>query len=385
MSRWDEHAQLWRHPTQIISHWADADLVPKRLLHHRSTGQFWETIAAAGITLLVTREYEHFVVALTVRASGPYVTYLPMPHPSGIAVDRRRERVLVASTRNPNQLFELAPATQCLPGRTVPEDNANGRSLVPLRSRILPGALYLHDLAIIDDALHANAVGQNTVIRIEDDGSFETVWWPRCIERNGHPLLDRNYIQLNSIAAGPSLGESFFTASSAALSSRRPGHRNYPVDGRGVIFSGATRDICVRGLTRPHSARLHGGRVWVDNSGYGELVSADPNESRYDVITRLPGWTRGLSFTDDVAFVGTSRVIPRFQHYAPGLTQGANVCGVHAVSLDSGRILGSCVWPRGDQIFAVDWIPNTISEGFPFAPGVTARDSRAFFYSFTSE
>jgi uncharacterized protein (TIGR03032 family) len=152
-----------------------------------------------------------------------------------------------------------------------------------------------------------------------------------------------------------------------------------------VIFSGATRDICVRGLTRPHSARLHGGRVWVDNSGYGELVSADPNESRYDVITRLPGWTRGLSFTDDVAFVGTSRVIPRFQHYAPGLTQGANVCGVHAVSLDSGRILGSCVWPRGDQIFAVDWIPNTISEGFPFAPGVTARDSRAFFYSFTSE
>jgi uncharacterized protein (TIGR03032 family) len=381
MSRWDEHAQRWRHPTQIISHWADADLVPKGLLHYRSTGQFWETMAAAGITLLVTREYEHFVVALTVGASGPYVTYLPMPHPSGIAVDRRRERVLVASTRNPNQLFELSPARRCLPGRTVPEASTDGRPLVPLRSRILPGALYLHDLAIIDGALHANAVGQNAVVRIEDDGRFETVWWPRCIERNGHPVLDRNYIQLNSIAAGPTLAESFFTASSTAMSSRRPGHRNYPVDGRGVIFSGATRDVCVRGLTRP---RLHQGRIWVDNSGYGELVTADPSESRYDVITRLPGWTRGLSFTEDVAFVGTSRVIPRFQHYAPGLTQGKNVCGVHAVSLESGRILGSCVWPTGDQIFAVDWIPNTMSTGFPFAPGVTTRDSRALFYSFTS-
>src|SRR5439155_7446833 len=97
------------------------------------------------------------------------------------------------------------------------------------------------------------------------------VWWPRCIETADGPDFGRNYLQLNSIAAGPDLAGSFFSASTDQPSARRPGHRNFAVDRRGVIFAGATREAVVRGLTRPHSARLQGGRVWVDNSGYGEL------------------------------------------------------------------------------------------------------------------
>src|SRR5262249_1101699 len=143
------------------------------------------------------------------------------------------------------------------------------RPLVPVRSRFLPGALYLHDLAMVGGALHANAVGQNAIVRIHEDGRWERVWWPRCVEARRGSLFGRNYLQLNSIAAGATLSASYFSASTDAPSPRRPGHRNFAVDGRGVIFSGATREPVVRGLTRPHSARLHDGRLWVDNSGYG--------------------------------------------------------------------------------------------------------------------
>ena len=48
-------------------------------------------------------------------------------------------------------------------------------------------------------------------------------------------------------------------------SARRPGHLNFPVDGRGVIFSGRTRDVVATGLTRPHSARLHEGTITVED------------------------------------------------------------------------------------------------------------------------
>ena len=61
----------------------------------------------------------------------------------------------------------------------------------------------------------------------------------------GQPALDVNYIQLNSIAAGRTVEESFFSASADAITPRRPGHRDYPVDGRGVVFSGATREPIV--------------------------------------------------------------------------------------------------------------------------------------------
>jgi hypothetical protein len=159
--------------------------------------------------------------------------------------------------------------------------------LVPLRSRFLPGATYIHDLAMVGGTLHANAVGENAVIAVGEQ--VDRAWWPRCVEVDGRPAFDRNYIQLNSIAAGPSVEESFFSASSASISSRRPGQRNYAVDRRGVIFSGATREPLATGLTRPHSARLRDTEIWVDDSGYGRVGRIV--DGGFDPVARLPGWT----------------------------------------------------------------------------------------------
>jgi hypothetical protein len=106
------------------------------------------------------------------------------------------------------------------------------------------------------------------------------------------------------------------------------------------------------------------------------------------VVTRLPGWTRGLWLEDGLAFVGTSRVIPRFRSYAPGLDVEASGCGVHAVDLRTGSILGSLVWPAGNQIFGIEAVETSITGGFPFtvargAATDTAR-TRAIFYSFST-
>ena len=83
-----------------------------------------------------------------------------------------------------------------------------------------------------------------------------------------------------------------------------PGHRNFAVDGRGVVFSGATRAVVGRGLTRPHSARIHDGRLWVDNSGYGEVGVIE--DGRFAAVARLPGWTRGLAAAGGRLWVATS-------------------------------------------------------------------------------
>ena len=104
--------------------------------------------------------------------------------------------------------------------------------------------------------------------------------------------------------------------------------------------------------------------MWVDNSGYGEVGWIEGGQFR--PLTRLPGWTRGLTFADRVAFVGTSRVLPRFTAYAPGLDPAQCYCGVHAVDLRDGRVLGSVAWPSGNQIFALELIPRSVADGLPF-------------------
>ncbi len=349
-----------------------------------ASGAWWDTLAALGITLLVTREYEHLVMALSAGRDGPHASFFPLPHPSGIAVDRRSTAVYVASTRNPNQVVRFEAAGRPLRRRDLPAEPLSGSPLLPVRTVYYPGSLYLHDLAMIDGNLHGTATGHNTVVRLNDNGQHEAVWWPRCVERRGRPITDRNLLQLNTVAAGETLARSFVGASTDRLSARRPGHRNFAVDRRGVLFDGATRETLVRGLTRPHSARLVDGRVWVANSGYGELgVCAD---GAFTAVARLPGWVRGLCVVGGVAFAGTSRVIPRFRHYAPGVDADRAVCAVHAVDLGSGRVLGRLTWPSGNQIFGCDWLPAAASAGFPFP--ARRRQNRVqgerLFYTFST-
>jgi len=76
-----------------------------------------------------------------------------------------------------------------------------------------------------------------------------------------------------------------------------------------------------------------------------------------------------------VALVGTSRVIPRFRTYAPGLDLDRSVCGVHALDTHSGELLGSLIWPEGNQVFAVEALPLSITSGFP------RGDSRELYYN----
>jgi hypothetical protein len=107
-------------------------------------------------------------------------------------------------------------------------------------------------------------------------------------------------------------------------------------------------------------------------------------DARGETAVRLPGWTRGLAFHKGIAFVGTSRVIPRFRQYAPGLDLAKSECGVHAVDLRSGRVLGSLIWPFGNQIFAIEASLSRMFSGLPF---VAARkrpleEEQKLFYAF---
>ena len=380
---WRRHDREWRDPAQVASQWEDAARTEPGLLRARVKGAFWDAVDAADSCLLVSREYEHLLVALTVADGRPRTTFMRMPHPSGIAVDTAAGRVHVASTRNPNQLYELGPVRSAVPRGDASTPQLDDHPLVPVRSRFFPGSLYLHDLAFVGGTLHGNAVGQNAVVRFEEDGA-RRVWWPKSIEREGSPDVTRNYLQLNSIAAGPDIEQSFFSASAERPSSRRPGHLNFPVDRRGVIFSGGTREPMAGGLTRPHSARLHGDELWVDNSGYGEVGRVA--DGGFAAAARLPGWTRGLAFAGTTAFVGVSRVIPRFRAYAPGLDVDRSVCAVVALDTGSGRVLGSLAWPSGNQVFAVESAPRTLTLGFPFRAGRRQSAAlRELFYSFSTD
>jgi hypothetical protein len=101
-------------------------------------------------------------------------------------------------------------------------------------------------------------------------------------------------------------------------------------------------------------------------------------------VRRFDGWTRGLCFCADVAFVGVSRILPRFHRYAPGVDPDRSECGVHAIDVRSGDTVASITWPFGNQIFGLETIPRGATHGLPFGAGRSARRIRELFYGFSA-
>jgi uncharacterized protein (TIGR03032 family) len=85
------------------------------------------------------------------------------------------------------------------------------------------------------------------------------------------------------------------------------GWRDNKKDG-GVLIEVETGEVLLRGLSMPHSPRWHNGKLWLLESGSGSVGYVDPVTMRYEPVAELPGFTRGLAFHGDLAFVGLSQV-----------------------------------------------------------------------------
>jgi uncharacterized protein (TIGR03032 family) len=131
----------------------------------------------------------------------------------------------------------------------------------------------------------------------------------------------------------------------------------------GLLMDVDSGSILCRGLSMPHSPRWYGCRLWVCESGSGTLGYVDRNTGRYEAVAAVPGFTRGLDFVGDLAFVGLSQVresavfsgIPLTERLAPE----QRTCGVCVVDLLRGETVALLRFESGVQeVFAVALLPR---------------------------
>jgi uncharacterized protein (TIGR03032 family) len=121
------------------------------------------------------------------------------------------------------------------------------------------------------------------------------------------------------------------------------GWRDRRRDG-GVVMELPDGRVIASGLSMPHSPRLHGGRLWLHNSGTGEFGSGDPGGGRFEPLTFCPGYLRGLAFAGEYAVVRLSH--PRHDKTFTGLAlqeelarRGAEPrCGLLIIDLRTGDV-----------------------------------------------
>jgi len=172
------------------------------------------------------------------------------------------------------------------------------------------GDLDVHDVGFGADG---RPIFVNTlfgcIASVSDGHSFRPLWKPPFVSR----LAAEDRCHLNGMAMAD--GRPLF-ATAVSRSDVADGWRDRRRDG-GVLIDVASGEIAAGGLSMPHSPRLHEGRLWLLNSGTGELGFVDPEAGRFEPVAFCPGYARGLAFAGGCAVVGLS--LPRENRTFAGL------------------------------------------------------------------
>lgn len=124
----------------------------------------------------------------------------------------------------------------------------------------------------------------------------------------------------------------------------------------GLLMDVRDNRVIARGLSMPHSPRWYRGKLWVLESGKGSLATVDLETGELSTVIELPGFTRGLDFIANLAFIGLSQVRDSAVFSGLAITEREHErnCGVWVVDINSGQLVGFVRFEGAVQeIFAV--------------------------------
>jgi len=223
------------------------------------------------------------------------------------------------------------------------------------RSCYITGPIMSHEIAWCSGRLVIVNTLCNCLAVMEEPWSFSPIWMPPFISDTSPS--DRCH--LNGLAISED-GKMPAYVTMHGTSNVENGWREHKITG-GALMDVSTNQVLCDGLSMPHSPRLHRGKLYVLNSGKGQLVCVDRNNGQQVIITELPGFTRGLDLIGNTAIVGLSRIRESTVFGGLPLEQKHTElrCGVALIDLTSGTLQGFCWFESGvEELFAVTILPG---------------------------
>ncbi len=308
---------------------------------------FQDWIALSGGALLISTYQAGKVAA--VGWDGARVTLLmrEFDKPLGMTIDGSR---MALATRNDIWIMANAPS---LAGAYMPDNPGRYDALYLPRATYHTGDLNTHDLSFAGDDLILVNTRFSCLCRLSRNFSFEPLWKPSFIS----DVVPEDRCHLNGLAVVDGRAK-YVTA--LGTTDTAGAWRERKADG-GVVIDVETGEIVLGGLAMPHSPRWREGRLWLLDSGRGELLRLDPDGGRAEVVCGLPGYLRGLCFAGDYAIVGLCKI--REKHIFGGLPIQERcknlLCGAAVVDLRRGEQVGMFEFTAGcEELFEVRFLPD---------------------------
>jgi len=155
----------------------------------------------------------------------------------------------------------------------------------------------IHDMVIDkNNELWFIVTSHGCVAKLSETHSFEPKWKPPCVDR----VVQEDRCHLNGLALKD--GRPRYV-SSVSQTNVTEGWREHRITG-GIVLDLSTNEVICDGLSMPHSPRIFQGKLWILNSGTGEIGYIE--EKKFVPIAFCPGFLRGLFFVGEYAVIGSS-------------------------------------------------------------------------------
>jgi uncharacterized protein (TIGR03032 family) len=317
----------------------------------RHSPSFPEVLRQLRCALLVSTYQAGKLIAIGADDSGLRFSMHQFDQAMGLAV--RPDTIAVGAHR---QVWFLKDNSQFAPQIEPP--GTYDRCYLA-RSSIVTGGIHSHELAwgTSEDGspeLWVVNTRFSCLVTLHPDYSFVPRWRPPFVSQ----LAGEDRCHLNGMAMRD--GRPAFVTAMAQTDEAGGWRANK--NETGCVLDVASGTPVTTGLAMPHSPRWHGDRLLVLNSGHGTLEEVDVASGDRNEIETLPGFTRGLAFHANLAFVGLSRIretavfggVPIAEHHEE------LKCGVGVIDLSTGRTVATFEFESGiEEIFAVEVLPQS--------------------------
>jgi uncharacterized protein (TIGR03032 family) len=326
---------------------APEPLPPLRSVH---TTSFAQVLEHFGISLLVTTYQAGKLVML--RADGGVINthFRNFPKPMGLALQGDR---LAIGTAWEVREFHNVPAAA---PRLEPAGKHDACFLP--RSSHVTGEVFIHEMAWVGGPVAPELWFVNTrfscLCTLDHIHNFVPRWRPPFVSA----LAAEDRCHLNGL--GPVNGEVRYVTALGETDTAG-GWRSNKKNG-GILMDIQSGEILLRGLSMPHSPRWYNNKLWLLESGTGTIGAVDLAAGKYEFIAEMPGFSRGLDFFANLAFIGLSQVRETAVFSGIPLTERLTerTCGVWVVDINTGQTVAFLKFEDAVQeIFAVQVLPHS--------------------------
>lgn len=348
----------------------EEDRPPLRSVH---TSNFSAILQELGISVLVTTYQAGKLVMLRPDGERLNTHFRGFSRPMGLAVDGDR---LAIGTSVEIWEYHNAPAV----ARHLEPSDRHDACFLP-RSSVCTGDIQIHEMAWgqPEAVLARSASEGQSIPRLRSgltEGGEPELWFVNtrfsclCTRSNLHSFVPRwrppfitalapeDRCHLNGLCMAE--GRPAFVT--ALGTTDAPGGWRANKKSGGVLLDVASGEVIARGLSMPHSPRWYDGRLWALESGSGGFGWVDPATGKYETLTVLPGFTRGLDFCGPLAFIGLSQVRESAVFSGIAIAERPledRCCGVWVVNIHTGQTVAFVKFEDAVQeIFAVQVLPG---------------------------